>query len=106
MTYDKDGREKEVRVAGKFTRSTDYDNLGRVTKQSFSAENGDTSMSMTYKYPDAEKNKEYALPSEMDVQEMKAKGTNINNQNRLNRLSPERISRKSMIRFRLTGNRR
>lgn len=24
---------------------------------------------MTYKYPDAEKNKEYALPSEMDVQE-------------------------------------
>ena len=68
-TYDKDGREKEVRVAGKFTRSTDYDNLGRVTKQSFSAENGDTSMSMTYKYPDAEKNKEYALPSEMDVQE-------------------------------------
>lgn len=68
-TYDKDGREKEVRMAGKFTRSTDYDNLGRVTKQSFSAENGDTSMSMTYKYPDAEKNKEYALPSEMDVQE-------------------------------------
>lgn len=68
-TYDKDGREKEVRVAGKFTRSTDYDNLGRVTKQSFSTENGDTSMSMTYKYPDAEKNKEYALPSEMDVQE-------------------------------------
>lgn len=68
-TYDKDGREKEVRVAGKFTRSTDYDNLGRVTKQSLSVETGDTSMSVTYKYPDAEKNKEYALPSEMDVQE-------------------------------------
>ena len=68
-TYDKDGREKEVRVAGKFTRSTDYDNLGRVTKQSLSVEKSDTSMSATYKYPDAEKNKEYALPSEMDVQE-------------------------------------
>ena len=27
-TYDKDGREKEVRVAGKYTRSTDHDNLG------------------------------------------------------------------------------
>ena len=36
---------------------------------------------------------------------MKEKGTNRNNQNRLNRLSPERISKKSMTRIRLTGNR-
>ena len=29
-SYDKDGREKETRVSGKFSRVTDYDSLGRV----------------------------------------------------------------------------
>ena len=65
--YDSDGRETDVCVAGKFTRFTDYDRLGRVVGQYLSMDNSNGSVSVEYEYPDADGNKERALPSEVGI---------------------------------------
>ena len=66
--YDSDGRETDVSVAGEFTRFTEYDGLGRVVGQYLSMDNSNGNVSVGYEYPNADGNKERALPSGMRIQ--------------------------------------
>jgi hypothetical protein len=54
-------------VAGEFTRFTEYDGLGRVVGQYLSMDNSNGNVSVGYEYPNADGNKERALPSEMRI---------------------------------------
>ena len=55
-------------MAGEFTRFTEYDGLGRVVGQYLSMDNSNGNVSVGYEYPNADGNKERALPSGMRIQ--------------------------------------
>ena len=63
--YDKDGRETETKVAGKFSRSLTYDALGRITRAE--TKPGNVKIAMDYQYPEAVRTQERALPKAVKV---------------------------------------
>lgn len=63
-SYDKDGREKETRVSGKYARTTEYDQLGRAVYYSINTEKG---ISVGVEFPGGTGNNVRALPSGLKI---------------------------------------
>ncbi len=64
-SYDKDGREKETRVSGKFSRVTDYDSLGRVQGLYMNVNNA--ALATTFEYGNSPGSSLSAQPSSIGV---------------------------------------
>ena len=64
-SYDKDGREKETRVSGKFSRVTDYDSLGRVQGLYMNVNNA--ALAATFEYGNSTGSSLSAQPSSIGV---------------------------------------
>ena len=64
-SYDKDGREKETRVSGKFSRVTDYDSLGRVQGLYMNVNNA--ALATTFEYGNSTGSSLSAQPSSIGV---------------------------------------
>ena len=64
-SYDKDGREKETRVSGKFSRVTDYDSLGRVQRLYMNVNNA--ALAATFEYGNSTGSSLSAQPSSIGV---------------------------------------
>ena len=64
-SYDKDGREKETRVSGKFSRVTDYDSLGRVQGMYMNVNNA--ALAATFEYGNSTGSSLSAQPSSIGV---------------------------------------
>lgn len=64
-SYDKDGREKETRVSGKFSRVTDYDSLGRIQGLYMNVNNA--ALATTFEYGNSTGSSLSAQPSSIRV---------------------------------------
>lgn len=64
-SYDKDGREKETRISGKFSRVTDYDSLGRVQGLYMNVNNA--ALATTFEYGNSTGSSLSAQPSSIGV---------------------------------------
>ena len=64
-SYDKDGREKETRGSGKFSRVTDYDSLGRVQGLYMNVNNA--ALATTFEYGNSTGSSLSAQPSSIGV---------------------------------------